>query len=118
MNLLDFDVRNLNDQGRSVSLSSKGMVVSSHHLASSAGVSFLKEGGNAVDAALVMSIVLCMAEPHMTGIGGDCFVLLSPDGKTNNLKVLNASGYAGVEYDVNVLNSKGINNIIIFFRIT
>ena len=51
----------------------------------------LKSGGNAVDAALAMSAVLCVAEPHMTGIGGDCFAMLSIDGSAN-IKALNASG--------------------------
>ena len=46
----------------------------------------------------VMSIVLCMAEPQMTGIGGDCFALITNDGTTKNLKAINASGYAGKKY--------------------
>ena len=38
-----------------------------------------------------MNAVLCVAEPHMTGVGGDCFVMLSVDG-TTNIKTLNGSG--------------------------
>ena len=67
------------------------MLASSHPLASSVGIEILKNGGNAVDAALAMNAVLCVADPHMTGIGGDCFAMLSVDGGTK-IKALNGSG--------------------------
>ena len=67
------------------------MLASSHPLASSVGLDVLKSGGNAVDAALAMNAILCVAEPHMTGVGGDCFAMISVDGSTN-IKVLNGSG--------------------------
>ena len=80
MNITDFKIRNFEKIGKSHSVSKKGMVATSHPIASNAGLSVLNDGGNAVDAALVMSIVLCMAEPHMTGIGGDCFALITKNG--------------------------------------
>ncbi len=112
MNITDFKIRNFEKIGKSHSVSKKGMVATSHPIASNAGLSVLNDGGNAVDAALVMSIVLCMAEPHMTGIGGDCFALITKDGSTKNLKAINASGYAGKKYKSSkVLTDKGINEI-------
>ena len=112
MNITDFKIRNFEKIGKSHSVSKKGMVATSHPIASNAGLSVLNDGGNAVDAALVMSIVLCMAEPHMTGIGGDCFALITKNGSTKNLKAINASGYAGKKYKSSkVLTDKGINEI-------
>ena len=83
--------RDFSDIGRSNVISSNAMLASSHPIASSVGIEILKNGGNAVDAALAMNAVLCVAEPHMTGIGGDCFAMISVDGSTN-IKALNGSG--------------------------
>ena len=83
--------REFSEFGKSNVLSSNAMLASSHPLSSSVGLEILKSGGNAVDAALAMNAILCLAEPHMTGVGGDCFAMLSVDGSTN-IKVLNGSG--------------------------
>ena len=112
MEITDFKLRNFDIPSKSHCVSKSGMVATSHSLASKAGISVLCDNGNAVDAALVMSIVLCMAEPHMTGIGGDCFALISTDGSTKNLKALNASGYAGEKYKSSeTLRKEGIKEI-------
>ena len=66
------------------------MVASSHPIASYIGLEILRNGGNAV-ICFSYEWCLCIAEPHMTGLGGDCFVMLSVDGSTN-IKALNGSG--------------------------
>jgi oxamate amidohydrolase len=57
------------------------MVTSPHHLASEAGVRVLREGGNAIEAAVAMAASLAVVYPHMTSIGGDGFWLIAPRGR-------------------------------------
>lgn len=61
--------------------SHRGMVTAPHHLAAQAGRDVLREGGNAVEAAVATAATLAVVYPHMTGIGGDAFFLVAePDG--------------------------------------
>jgi gamma-glutamyltranspeptidase/glutathione hydrolase len=53
-----------------------GMVVSSQHLASEAGVAMLKAGGNAVDAAVAVGYALAVVDPCCGNIGGGGFMTL------------------------------------------
>ena len=53
-----------------------GMVVTSQHLASDVGVQILRQGGNAVDAAVAVGYVLAVTNPCCGNIGGGGFATL------------------------------------------
>ncbi len=77
--------------GRPVTLASRGMVATSHYLASAAGLHILRQGGSAADAAIAANAVLCVVYPHMAGLGGDAFALVwAPNDPA--VKAVNASG--------------------------
>ena len=69
------------------------MACASQPLAALAGVSVLREGGSAVDAAIAVNACLAVMEPTACGLGGDLFALLW-DPATQRLHGLDASGRA------------------------
>lgn len=77
----------------------QGMVVSSHHLASQAGLAVLKEGGNAIEAMIAAASTIAVVYPHMNSIGGDSFwLIVPPKGKPI---AIDACGFSGSLINMN-----------------
>jgi gamma-glutamyltranspeptidase / glutathione hydrolase len=105
----DEGMRNFEQPGRSLALGVNGMAATSSPLATLAAIDVLRQGGNAVDAAVTASAILCLTEPHMTGIGGDCFALISkPNGTVLGL---NGSGRSSARADSDWLKASGLAEI-------
>lgn len=99
-------MRDLHFPGRSTVHSVNGMCATSQPLAAEAAISILRAGGNAMDAAVAASAVLCVLEPYNTGIGGDCFVLLSKGGG-GDIVGFNGSGRAPKALTLDKLKTAG-----------
>src|SRR5215470_9964115 len=93
--------------GRSVVITDRGIVATSHYLASQAGAQILAKGGSAIDAAIAANAVLGVTEPMMNGMGGDLF-LIYWDAKAGKLYGLNASGWAPRSLSIEFLAKQGI----------
>jgi gamma-glutamyltranspeptidase/glutathione hydrolase len=95
--------------GRSPVIACEGMAATSHPLATLAAVDALRAGGTAADAAVAAVATLCVVEPHMTGIGGDCYALVSQPGK--KVWGYNGSGRSGAKASYEALRAQGLAEI-------
>ena len=80
---------------RPVVMGRRGMVCAGHPLAAEAGVAVLRQGGNAVDAAIAVAASLNVTEPMMSGIGGDGFIMIYSQSE-GRVRVVNATGPAAL----------------------
>jgi gamma-glutamyltranspeptidase/glutathione hydrolase len=102
-------MRDFHLPGRSPALASEAMAATSHPLATLAAVEMLRAGGTAADAAISALAVLCVVEPAMTGIGGDCFCLVAKPDKP--IWGYNGSGRAPRALRIEALTEQGVKKI-------
>src|SRR6187401_2117414 len=53
-----------------------GIAATVHSIASTAAIQAMREGGNAIDAAVVAALTLGVVHAHNSGIGGGCIMLI------------------------------------------
>ena len=80
-------------QGRSEVIARHGIVATSDPIAAEAGLEILRQGGNAIDAAVAAGAVLDVTSQNDTGIGGDLFALVW-SARDKQLYALNSAGWA------------------------
>ena len=97
-------------QSRSMVLARNGIVATSHPAAAQAGLDVLRNGGNAVDAAIAANAMLGVVEPMSCGIGGDLFAIVW-DAKTQRLYGLNASGRSPKSLNRQIFREKNLKEI-------
>ena len=103
-------MRDLQLPGRSAVLGVNGAAATSHPLATLAAIDALRDGGNAIDAAITACAVQCVVEPMSTGIGGDCFMLLQKGG-TGAVIGLNGSGHTPRGLTVELMLEQGYSQV-------
>lgn len=95
---------------RSEVIAENGMAATSHPLATDAAIEILKNGGNAIDAAIAANAVLGLVEPTGCGIGGDLFAIVW-DAETKQLYGLNSSGPAPKAMTIDFVKNQGFAQI-------
>jgi gamma-glutamyltranspeptidase/glutathione hydrolase len=87
-----------------VFISRNNAVATEHPLSSLAALDALREGGNAVDAAVAAGFALSVTQPQLSGLGGDFFALYY-EKEAGKVHCLNSSGYAPRGLTIDLLKS-------------
>ncbi|MFH0947133.1 MAG: gamma-glutamyltransferase [Planctomycetota bacterium] len=95
---------------RSEVIARNGMACTSQPLATQAALEILKQGGNAIDAAIAANAVLCLTEPTGSGLGGDLFAIVW-SAQEERLLGLNGSGRSPRSLTLEILAEKGLERI-------
>jgi gamma-glutamyltranspeptidase/glutathione hydrolase len=95
---------------RSEVIARNAMAATSQPLATQAALQILRQGGNAVDAAIAANAVLALTEPTGSGLGGDLFAIVW-SAKEKSLFGLNASGRSPRSLTLDHFEERGLERI-------
>ena len=84
----------------------RGVIATPHRVASEVGAQVLRDGGNAIDAAIAANAVLCVVYPHMTSVAGDLMAIVWPAGAATPLGLIGA-GRSGELATIDAVRSRG-----------
>ena len=99
-------MRNQQLPGRSTVMSTDVMAATSQPMATQVALQILRDGGNAMDAAIAASATLSVVESYSSGIGGDCFILYH-EAATGKLHALNGSGRSAAAASIQAIRDRG-----------
>lgn len=103
-------MRNFQFPGRSPVYSDNAMAATSMPAATLAALDVMRTGGNAIDAAVTAAALLGVIEPQSTGIGGDCFCLLTIANRPGVI-ALNGSGRAPAGATIDFFEARNMSEI-------
>ena len=95
------------DSRRNVVYATNGMVHCSQPQVAQIGLDIMKQGGNAIDAAVAMAAAATFMEPVSNALGADCFAQIWTKGK---LYAINGSGVSPMALDLNAVNKAGLKH--------
>ena len=87
----------------------QGMAVAPHSLAAESAVAVLRDGGNAVEAMVAAAATIAVVYPHMNGIGGDGFWLISKPGEAP--VAIQACGFAAEKATIDFYRQAGYEQV-------
>ena len=84
----------------------RGVIATPHHVASEVGAQILRDGGNAIDAAIAADAALCVIYPHMTSVAGDMMAIVWAAGAASPVGLIGA-GRSGEHATIEAVRARG-----------